>query len=654
MKRQRYPPTVESMYHFIPVAIRHKGKDTTNATSGLLLMEGNDHFILTITHFPVNGSFTITTNHQLPDTVNWYPSSLVSSYSLIKHPQVFEQLKFFKKRFNLVPADCYSDEQSNKSWHRSDTSRYQDLRLVKLRVRDLRGLLRVNGGLGGDLNGGLDSNGVTGGLRGDSPVDLSGRLSNNTLIGSNGLASGFSKDSQSDLRDEHSLNHGFLAHNSLKSNFLAGNGSLDNSLTILKNSSFVKDYLTNFLNSPNSNATLTFKSKSSSINQAFLDSLKLSPTENKSNFSYPRPISFDPPSVGDSFTIPSFPFNFTNSLLFSNFISKGTINYKLHETFFLSDVKYLENTVGAPVITSNGSAGLVLGQLIKSNGDGDLTIILPWSIIWHFLNNLPMNDVFSSGGLSAEELISPKEFLQNEKRLDLVFPILLSNNKSSKWGSCIYYKKGVFITNNHVINDLDEKLNCTIFINSHYKLHIKPNQINTPFKDLDLSFINVETSNIPATPITKAENYFLGEDVSSIGYGLFFNSSNLNPLKSAGHISCTFELPVIENGPKVNSVIVTSSSCWNGSSGGGLFNENNEFIGLICSNAQVKVPSFDSKGKFLNNTDKIEKLAKFSLIIPIEIIDHCFLNPNNINGKIINLWLLNSYHNDILVESSKL
>lgn len=375
-----------------------------------------------------------------------------------------------------------------------------------------------------------------------------------------------------------------------------------------------------------------------------------------------KPMTFDDDSIaiGDPLTINSFPFNFTNSLLFSNFISRGTINYKLDGVGYLTDVKYLENTLGAIVNTTNDtSVGLILGQLSKLNGDGDLTLILSWNVIWHYLQGKSMKDVMSSGGLSAtlSQLPStpPPTPVKQHTYNSSVFPILQSNNKNSKWGSCIYYKPGVFITNNHVIDDFTS-FTCQIFIKEDRPLSVKFENIKTPFKELDLSFILVDKSLdlVGVDPIKPAVNYNLGDEVSTIGYGLFFNKSWLNPLKSWGHITCKMALPIVDNQPKVNSIIVTSSSCWNGSSGGGLFNLNRELIGLICCNAQVKVPTFDNQGNFINNVDKVEKLSTFALILPIEIIDYCFEDPRVINPDIINLWLLNSFHNDIIVESSKL
>jgi len=360
--------------------------------------------------------------------------------------------------------------------------------------------------------------------------------------------------------------------------------------------------------------------------------------------------------IGDAITINSFPFNFTNSLLFSNFISKGTINYKLDNVSFLSDVKYLENTIGAIVNYDLGSVGLIMGHFSKLNGDGDLTIILSWDTIWHFLSGKTMKYVLSSGGISAEQAVvpstNPSQLVSSEFP---VYAILLSNSTTKKWGSCIYYKPGVFVTNNHVINDL-KQFKGEIFLSNSVTIPIRMVNIYTPFSELDLAFIYIDNTHDLShlTPVNTTTNYDIGDPVSSIGYGLFFNENWLKPVESKGTINCRFELPLQDSGRPTNSIIITSSSCWNGSSGGGLFNNKNELIGLICCNAQVKVPSFDDKGEFVTNTEKVEKLSEFSLVLPIEVIDYCFTRPESINPDVTSIWQLNSFHNDVIVESSKL
>ncbi|KAI5964476.1 hypothetical protein KGF57_000968 [Candida theae] len=118
-------------------------------------------------------------------------------------------------------------------------------------------------------------------------------------------------------------------------------------------------------------------------------------------------------SVGDQVTIVSSPFNFTNSLIFHQFTTTARIVYKVHTNdhdadngdgvadYWLSDAAYMENMAGGAVIdnkvnslvAANGDAkvgnntnnntsenklvGLVLGNLRKTNGDGNLMVIIP-------------------------------------------------------------------------------------------------------------------------------------------------------------------------------------------------------------------------------------------------------------------------------------
>lgn len=105
-------------------------------------------------------------------------------------------------------------------------------------------------------------------------------------------------------------------------------------------------------------------------------------------------------AIGDQVTIVSSPFNFTNSLIFHQFTTTARIVYKVHAhehdaddvnaagDYWLSDAAYMENMAGGAVIEkplnadiTNGSenklVGLVLGNLRKINGDGNLMVIIP-------------------------------------------------------------------------------------------------------------------------------------------------------------------------------------------------------------------------------------------------------------------------------------
>ncbi|KAK6203389.1 uncharacterized protein RJT21DRAFT_113296 [Scheffersomyces amazonensis] len=404
-----------------------------------------------------------------------------------------------------------------------------------------------------------------------------------------------------------------------------------------------------------------------------------------------KSISFDNKVYkGLPITITSSPFNFTNSMIFANFLSNGSINYIFKDQIgYLSDIKYLENMLGGVVHNSenNMSIGLVMGSIKKLNGDGDLTFILSWDIIWNSLITYDKRICHYSPVLLKLNRLSSIASIESTSTIinPSVFPITIRNTRSSSWGSCIYYNDTTIITNFHVLQPFigKENIRCEIYLSSSLILTItNDDEIITPFDGIDLSFIKLCPSNIfilhsksSLKPVTKSESYSIGQRVCSRGFGLFNNLTHISPLQSEGIINSKILLPLTKKSPKTSCMIITSSSCWNGSSGGGLFlKKSNDFIGLICSNAQIKIPNlldenYDPKARIKypdgKDDDLIEKLSKFSLVLPIEVIDYCynhtiFKSPQStilipeIDSRIKDIWQLKGFHQDIVISSTKL
>lgn len=363
-------------------------------------------------------------------------------------------------------------------------------------------------------------------------------------------------------------------------------------------------------------------------------------------------------------TIKSCPFSFTNPLLFGDFQSSGSVNLRIRkndETLgYLSDVPYLENMVGGIVHISKTpkSLGLVMGNLRKLNGDGDLIFILSWEVIWRLLSkkfpNFPMRLTFGS----SKSIRNPSS----------VLPVVVSEKARLFWGSCIYYNHSTLVTNNHVISayiDRPGSVSCKIFLTKDRTITLTNKDIViTPHEQLDLSFIKLSPTNQELLhsmeniiPIEYDYFYKAGDQVTTVGYGLYFNNLQVEPLESVGHISAKYSLPLYKDDHGLMPcIIVTSASCWNGSSGGGLFKKSmNKLVGLICSNAQVISPAFDDE----KNEKETEKLSKMVLCIPIEVINRCYHDLNNprkleLDDRIGHTWTLIPYHNDVVVSKPKL
>lgn len=375
-------------------------------------------------------------------------------------------------------------------------------------------------------------------------------------------------------------------------------------------------------------------------------------------------IDFANAEAPDSITIRSYPFSFTNPLLFSDFKSTGGVNLTITKEDeilgYLSDIKYLENMAGGIVTISEttGSIGLVLGNLRKYNGDGDLVFILSWEMIWKLIaKRIPNLNARPSMKLSSRM-----------NRVRSILPVVVTEDSSLFWGSCIYYNESTLVTNNHVIKQYIDRpmlVDCKIFLSKEQTINLtNKDELFTPYDQLDLSFIKLSHENQEKlkkidslTPIECDYFYLTGEPVTTIGFGLYFNNLYVEPLQSNGNISAKYSLPLYNgNTSTLPCIIVTSASCWNGSSGGGLFKQStNQLVGLICSNAQVVIPDFGDNKK--ENTT--EKLSKIVLCIPIEVINDCYKNLHNtekleLNDRIGQTWNLIPYHNDIIVSKPKL
>ncbi|GEQ72717.1 hypothetical protein JCM33374_g6404 [Metschnikowia sp. JCM 33374] len=390
-------------------------------------------------------------------------------------------------------------------------------------------------------------------------------------------------------------------------------------------------------------------------------------------------------------TIRSSPFSFTNCNFFADFKSTGHINMVLGDSErhwgYLSDVKYLENMIGGVAIdTSAYSIGLVMGNLRKLNGDGDLIAVLPWERIFGnssfyrtiYNQNYDYRTLIIGSGVKMQTFESKIEpdipqppQLENLSNL-AVFPIVFMNQgQRTSWGSCVLMNPHCLITNTHVVKAYQDSdhTGCEIFTGGGSSIFLSDSdKIVSPFENLDLAFIILSCSNqlhfssINPICFSDLEDVSVEAPVFSIGYGLFL-SKTPNPLVSKGHLSSKLNLIPFQNIGKHSSVqkkmpcmLITSSACWNGSSGGGLFTHDGHFLGLICCNAEVRKPSmFDDKIR------RVEKIPSICFCIPAKLILECYrwkvdenLDGLALSDAVIKAWRLESYYKDVSEVKTKL
>lgn len=377
------------------------------------------------------------------------------------------------------------------------------------------------------------------------------------------------------------------------------------------------------------------------------------------------PINFVETNKYDPIEIVSFPFHISNPILFSDFKLSGHINYITPFGYF-TDIRYIDNTVGGVVnlyqkeCSSHESLGLVMSNLKKTNGDGDLMFILSWSRIWSLISKFyPKNDHIPSPRIN--KLFGSVINYSEPEAKSSVLPVVIDLTYRQTWGSCVLLNHEYLVTNYHVIAPyLDYPSKAKIYLNTTDFLELtKEDKMITVFKEIDLAFIRLSLTNQfmiankDHHPLAYTLDYDINDTVHSVGYGLFFNSKLIKPIDSHGILLAKRTSKLQETDTlRIPSMIITSASCWNGSSGGALLKQD-KLIGLICSNAQIK--SFDVN----LNEFKSEKVSRLCFILPIEVILECFKMVKHktkflLNYEFKNLWNLQDKFKDYYIDSYKL
>ncbi|KAG7192796.1 uncharacterized protein KQ657_001251 [Scheffersomyces spartinae] len=364
------------------------------------------------------------------------------------------------------------------------------------------------------------------------------------------------------------------------------------------------------------------------------------------------------------------PFNLTNSLLFSTYVAHGSLTTRLGDSLgYLSDLKYLENMVGGVVVQTPDSIdiGVVAQHIRKVNGDGDLVVVLLWGKV---LETVGIADVFSRSG--------PKRHLASDDSATIVawpkfpvFPVrtVLTTNGHSSWGSCVLLKNDLLVTNTHVLTPyLEDPLGTVLVIDlpdGPLTILNQKHALVTPSSLVDISTISLAESDIlrftglgysPALYQQQRQQRSLppivGQNVVSVGYGLYLLPQWQSPGVSQGTLDLVFRSRYNANTPyKMPSLIITSASCWNGSSGGGLFRDN-ELVGIICSNAEVRV---DGRPLEDDGNAPVEKLTRFVFVVPIELVEY-LISGGSIedDGPLVKTWKLDTFHKDRILGETKL
>lgn len=368
-----------------------------------------------------------------------------------------------------------------------------------------------------------------------------------------------------------------------------------------------------------------------------------------------------------SLKVQSSPFALVNPAIFLNYLSKGNISYIANGDspdsidFVLSDLRYLDGMEGGIAFVPGASGtpqciGLVGGSLKKLSGEGDLTVVVPWSRILPIL---------------ATRVKNVPPLFKKTKTIDFFYPWLAFNgvvmievNYSGLrkgWGSGILLDDKTIVSNLHLLGKEFKTATAWVSETEYYNLRV----LGSPLEGLDMVFFGL-SKPIPsrtAQPVSLYKgDYSIGQAVRSLGYGLIYPRGTgdlpFQPLISNGSISRVVPMNLFRNIdlttgsvdvnskslPDMPALIVASANCWNGSSGGALFDASSgQVVSMMTSNGRV------------NGTGEVIPQMAFS--IPSVIIEFAWQllkegKVMKVSQRLISLWQLDETHVNALVETT--
>ena len=178
-----------------------------------------------------------------------------------------------------------------------------------------------------------------------------------------------------------------------------------------------------------------------------------------------------------------------------------------------------------------------------------------------------------------------------------VVAIVINYRQSATYGFQTYYRTaqasgsgvivsqdGYIVTNNHVVEDA-ETINVTLSDGSAYEAKLIGTDATT-----DLALIKIEASGLQPAEIGESETLKRGQTAIIIGNPLGYLEGSV----SAGIISGLDRTLSFSDGSTIYHMIQTDASVNPGNSGGGLFNDRGQLIGIVS--AKTSATSIEGLG----------------------------------------------------------
>ncbi|KAK9357014.1 trypsin-like cysteine/serine peptidase domain-containing protein [Lipomyces doorenjongii] len=385
-----------------------------------------------------------------------------------------------------------------------------------------------------------------------------------------------------------------------------------------------------------------------------------------------RQFLFMKPNVGSALTIEGAPFVVDSPAMFLGFKATGTVSYVQkpegsvtmeNSGVILSDVRYLEGMEGSAVLGPSGrSIGILAGSLRKSNGEGELAVICPWTMIVSDIARQFVPEHRTTGtaiggptfrikDASALTTILSEALNVARPKDDMCVKSIVCiyvhdrARRRRLWGSGILISKNMVVTNRHVLKS-DAGSAIIVFPESNASRQVR--QVLNPIPNMDIVYLLFDTPYGDALPVTIASGDELVaqmNQITSVGFGLYppqsLNEKLTMPLVSNGTISQVVKLPLLPHskGPEV-ALFSVSAACWNGSSGGGIFTRRSDrrLLGMITSNGRV-----DATGTIYPQLGFI--IPSNVIMLGWEAIKHG--GEVYLSDAVIRLWRMQKTHEDV-------
>lgn len=355
---------------------------------------------------------------------------------------------------------------------------------------------------------------------------------------------------------------------------------------------------------------------------------------------------------GSTLQVISCPYGLVNSALFSNFVSSGTISH-VTGSLILADIRFLDGMDGGVAFVGDTflSVGLVCGGLAKKSnvddgGANGILLIVPWvSVKMALANHIQSTSGSIVSGTLFGNIKTPS--VSSGPSPPVVYLVVNSGSQNqSSWGSGVIVAPGIIATNAHVVDG-----GRTIVAHCNNQ-NTPATFLSEPIKGFDLAFLSFDEHRLDASPVEfYDETPVQGLPVYSMGFGLFYpktlstkavdqiESPTTLPLVSKGVVNAIF-WTVFPDSKRRPTMVICSSKCWNGSSGGAVLDtKTNKLVGIMNSN-----------GRHMASGKQIPELA---FVIPSDVIEHALrlaLEDQSVELHSVakTLWQLRPTHQEIL------